>query len=248
MLKILLLVLCLSPSLSLSISLYPFCILVSVCLSVSVESVVCCLFGRITAWKNTFSHQPKGKTRQSDMYHRYNLVTCGKKKETAVNLLDGFCKSLYKIGFICLKMSRCDWWDQCALMAHLCMLAGQLSQDGSSSWSLPTLLLSFSVSVPPFPSFSCTTQPPTPPPFPCLLFFSSGGERANKQTNKWHFYCADVWISFPDSQTFTFFYLKTLNTCDLSVFKLCLVVVAISGQLIGACQTNTAITKELAAV
>lgn len=120
--------------------------------------------------------------------------------------LDGFCKSVCKLDLfdwneaVTGYTSAHSWHSP----MHACW---RLSQDGSSTW-FP--LLCPLLSATPFPllppSISCTTEPPTTPSssFICLLFFSSGGDRANKQTNKLQILCMYVWMYFPGCKQLVF--------------------------------------------
>lgn len=148
---------------------------------------------------------------------------------------------------------------------HLCMLVGRLSQDGSSTWSPPppprplSPLFCQQLSVSScFSSFFLhdRTSYDTPSPSPsssstCLLFFSSGGERANKQSNKWHFPVHMCGYLFQGVNNYILTRsprsLPSLNTCVM-----CLFLTVFGGSRClwpthWCLSDKTAVTKDLAA-
>lgn len=142
---------------------------------------------RKITWRFHISHRE---------FDNYNLEVSGKKSNCCIKRcikLDGFCKSLHKIGFV---------WNEAVWLVILvntyntptyaCLL------DGCHRMVLPCSPLSLSsvnslflpVSLP-FPSFSCTTSYwrlllPASSPFPPVE-----KEQINK-TNKRHFLCTRV--------------------------------------------------------
>lgn len=145
------------------------------------------------------------------------------------------------------------------------MLVGRLSQDGSSTWSPPppprplSPLFCQQLSVSScFSSFFLhdRTSYDTPSPSPsssstCLLFFSSGGERANKQSNKWHFPVHMCGYLFQGVNNYILTRsprsLPSLNTCVM-----CLFLTVFGGSRClwpthWCLSDKTAVTKDLAA-
>lgn len=177
----------------LSVYLFVSALYSCVCLYVCLCTVRCPL----SCWKNHCQQKREKKNRKITwrfhISHRefdnYNLEVSGKKSNCCIKRcikLDGFCKSLHKIGFV---------WNEAVWLVipvilitlppmHACWMAvtGWFFRAPPSLSLLSTLcFFPFLFLSPLFPA-----RPPIDPPAPftCLLSFSSGGERANKQNQQ----------------------------------------------------------------
>lgn len=150
----------------LSVYLFVSALYICVCLYVCLCTVRCPL----SCWKNHCQKKEKKTRKITWCFHishgefdNYNLEVCGKKSNCCIKRcikLDGFCKSLHKIGFV---------WNEAVWLVipvntyntptYACLL------DGCHRMVLPCSPLSLSsVNSPflpvslPFPSFPCTTS------------------------------------------------------------------------------------------